>query len=129
MLAVGWAINTGGAPHFTDVPSINPFYAYIETAYNHGVISGYADGTFRPGSNVTRAQLSKMVVLARGWNLACPPTAHFSDVPTDSPYFCFVETAFNHGIISGYADGTFHPGNNATRGQISKIVYTAVTQP
>jgi hypothetical protein len=29
--------------------------------------------------------------------------------------------------VSGYADGTFRPYNDATRGQISKIVYLAVT--
>jgi hypothetical protein len=40
-----------------------------------------------------------------------------------------VETAFNHAVISGYADATFRPGNNATRGQICKIVYNAITQP
>jgi hypothetical protein len=34
-----------------------------------------------------------------------------------------------HQFISGYSDGTFRPGNNATRGQISKIVYLAITSP
>ena len=32
-------------------------------------------------------------------------------------------------VISGYADGTFRPGNPATRGQIGKLVYSAITQP
>ena len=27
------------------------------------------------------------------------------------------------GIIGGYADGTFRPGNNITRGQMAKILY------
>ena len=48
--------------------------------------------------------------------------------PTDT-FYSYIETAYNHGIISGYADGTFRPGNNATRGQISKIVYNSVTTP
>ena len=26
---------------FTDVPSSNPFWLYIERAYSHGVINGY----------------------------------------------------------------------------------------
>ena len=42
-------------------------------------------------------------------------------------FYGYIETAYNRGIISGYADGTFRPGNNATRGQISKIVYNAIT--
>jgi N-acetylneuraminic acid mutarotase len=128
VLAEGWAQQCA-TQHFSDVPPTDPFYCYVETAYSHGIISGYADGTFRPGNNVTRAQLCKIVVLAEGWTNSCPQPGHFSDVPLDNPFFCYVETAYNHGIITGYADGTFRPGNSATRGQISKIVYQAITQP
>ena len=49
VLAEGFPINTTGGPHFTDVPTTNPFYVFIETAYNRGLISGYSDGTFRSG--------------------------------------------------------------------------------
>jgi hypothetical protein len=129
VLAVGWTIDTTGGPHFTDVPTTNPFYDYIETAYNHGVISGYSDGTFRWGNNVTRGQLSKIVVEAMQWTIDTTGGPHFTDVPTTETFYNWIETAFNRGIISGYSDGTFRPGNNATRGQIAKIVYGAVTAP
>jgi hypothetical protein len=43
-------------------------------------------------------------------------------VPPDSPFYPFVERMVLHGAISGYADGTFHPGAKATRGQTAKIV-------
>ena len=66
VLAQGWTINTSGGPHFTDVPTSNPFYSYIETAYNHSVIGGYSDGTFRPGTNATRGQISVIVYRALG---------------------------------------------------------------
>jgi hypothetical protein len=127
VLAEGWT-QACTSQTFSDVPPSHTFYCYVETAVAHGVISGYADGTFRPGNDVTRGQLSKIVVLAEGWTLECA-NQHFVDVPPSNPFYCYVETAFAHGIISGYADGTFRPGNNATRGQISKIVYQAVTGP
>ncbi len=129
VLAEGWTVNTTGGPHFSDVPESNPFYTYIETAYHHGVISGYSDGTFRWGNNVTRGQLSKIIVIAEQWAIDTTGGPHFSDVPQSDPFYGFVETAYNHEIISGYSDGTFRPGNNATRGQISKIVYNAITGP
>ena len=44
-------------------------------------------------------------------------------------FYDYIETAYHHGIISGYADGTFRPGNSATRGQICKIVYDALLNP
>jgi hypothetical protein len=127
VLARHWTINVTGGPHFTDVPTSHPFYIYVETAYNHQIITGYDDGTFRPYNDVTRGQITKIVVLAMGWTLTCP-TSHFSDVPPSNPFYCYIETAFAHQIITGYDDGTFRPFNNATRGQIAKIVVGAVTQ-
>jgi len=127
--AKGWAIDTTGGLHFSDVDASNPFYNFIETAYNHGVISGYGDGTFRWGANVTRGQLSKIIVSAQGWAINTTGGPHFSDVDTSNPFYNFIETAYNRSIISGYGDGTFRWGNDATRGQISKIVYLAVTAP
>jgi hypothetical protein len=111
------------------VPTIHTFYQHIETAAYEGLVSGYADGTFRPQNDVTRGQLSKIVVEAAGWPLVNPPTPTFTDVPPGNPFYPYVETAYEHDIISGYADGTFRPGNPATRGQISKIVYNAPQSP
>jgi 5'-nucleotidase/2',3'-cyclic-nucleotide 2'-phosphodiesterase/3'-nucleotidase/5'-nucleotidase len=127
--AEGWSINTTGGPHFTDVPTSNPFYSYIETAYNRGIISGYSDNTFRWGAEVTRGQLSKIIVNAQGWVANTTGSPHFTDVPSSNPFYSFIETAYNHGIISGYSDNTFRWGNPATRGQISKIVYLALNPP
>jgi hypothetical protein len=129
VLAEGWPANTRGGPHFDDVDTADPFYRYIETAYNRGVISGYANHTFRPNKDITRAQLSKVIVLSEGWTLDTTGGPHFSDVPPSDAFYAFVETAYNKGIISGYAGGTFRPGNSATRGQIAKIVYLAVSAP
>jgi hypothetical protein len=129
VLAAGWPLQDPQAPAFVDVPPGSAFYNYVETAFNHGIISGYDDGTFRPGNNVTRGQLCKIVVLARGWTLSTPSEPTFSDVPADSPFFSYVETAAYRAVVSGYGDGTFRPGNLATRAQLSKIVQVAFTSP
>lgn len=132
-LANGWTIYAPSIPTFRDVPSTDPFYQYIETVYHQGVVSGYNCGTdcleFRPAANITRGQVCKIVVNAEGWPLYTPPTPTFQDVPPTHEQFAYIETAYNRGIISGYGDGTFRPGNPATRGQISKIVYNAITAP
>ena len=83
----------------------------------------------RARAEVTRGQLCKIVVLARNWPLDTSGGPHFTDVPTSNPFYAYIETAYKNYIISGYSDGTFRWGNDATRGQISKIVYQAVTQP
>src|SRR5204863_1663821 len=132
-----WTIYTPPSPTFRDVPISNPFYQYIETAYSHSVISGYTCGAgcleFRPNNSVTRAQLCKIIVLAEGWTLSTPLIPTFRDVLPTDPFYSYIETAYAHGIISGYSCGTgcleFRPSASATRGQISKIVYNAITQP
>ncbi|HUS15261.1 MAG TPA: S-layer homology domain-containing protein, partial [Chloroflexia bacterium] len=138
VLGFGLAINTSGGPHFSDVPSGSPFFAYVETAYNAGIISGYADGTFRPANNVTRGQLTKMVSLGRGWRIISPATPSFYDVPASDPFFGFVETTAAKAIISGYSCGGpgepcdstnrpyFRAYNTATRGQGAKIIDLAI---
>jgi trimeric autotransporter adhesin len=129
VLAEGWPIDTTGGPHFVDVPPDSLFYGVIETAYNRGIISGYSDGTFRWGNNVTRGQLCKIIVLAEGWPIDTSGGPHFVDVGTDHVFYSYIETAYNRGIISGYDDHTFRAGNPATRGQIAKIVYSAINLP
>src|SRR6266704_3004813 len=48
--------------NFSDVPPGSTFYDYIHCIYCQGIISGYPDGTFRPNTDVTRGQLSKIVI-------------------------------------------------------------------
>jgi len=129
VLGAAFTLNTTGGPHFSDVAVGSTFYAAIETAYNRGIISGYSDGTFRPSANVTRGQLSKIMVVAQGWTLDTSGGPHFTDVPVSNNFYPFVETAYHHGIISGYNDGTFHPADGATRGQIAKITWGALRSP
>ena len=137
----------GATPIIADVLPDSPFFPYAETSAAAGVIGGYAcggsnpatgaaepcDGAnrpyYRPGNNVTRGQLSKIIMLAQGWSANTTGGPHFSDVAVGSTFYIYIETAVNHGIINGYSDGTFRPANNATRGQISKIVWLSLTQP
>lgn len=116
-------------PTFSDVQPGDWSYSVVETAVKNGILSGYSDGTFRPNSPVTRGQLSKIIVLARRWTLLAPQQPHFWDVEPQSPFYTYIETAQYHGVVSGYGDGTFRPGDNALRGQLSKMLFVALTQP
>jgi hypothetical protein len=130
VLGAGWPLTLpAGAPHFTDVPPGSTFYPYIETGYAHGILSGYADGTYRPAVAVTRAQVTKLAVLARGLPLANPPTATFRDVPPSDWAYRYIETAAAHAIVGGYPDGTFRPAANATRAQFCKILFQTFSVP
>jgi glucose/arabinose dehydrogenase len=120
---------------FSDVPPGSPFYSYIRCLACRGVLSGYADNTFRPGNTLTRGQAAKILANAAGYTDTIPPARQsFVDVPPAQPFWEWIERAYAHGVISGYTcggpgepcDGTgrtyFRPNADITRGQLSKIV-------
>ncbi|MDQ5825761.1 MAG: S-layer homology domain-containing protein [Chloroflexota bacterium] len=127
VLAKGWPLSNPSNASFWDVPRGSTYYTYVETARARGLINGYSDGSFRLSDNVSRGQLAKIVSTAQGWSLLDPGTPSFADVPRGSTFYKYVETVADRHIIGGYSDNTFRPANPATRGQISKIVYYAVT--
>ena len=126
-LGEGWPINTPGQQTFTDSGPGDWHFPYIEAAVARGVVSGYPDGTFRPNSPVTRGQLCKMIALARRWPPGDPRFPSFTDVQWGSPFYGYIEAARERLVVSGYLDGTFRPGNPATRGQLAKMLHTALT--
>ena len=113
---------------FSDLPASNTFYAYSQCLASRGVISGYSDGTFRPNNEITRGQLAKMVAIASGYNETVSGQT-FPDVAPDSPFYPYVERLVLHSVIGGFSDGTFRPGVPVTRGQLAKIVSSAVSLP
>ena len=106
---------------FTDVLPTDWFFEYTHCLWCRGAISGYADHTFRPYNWTTRGQMTKVVVLAFGYQTHLPSAPTFNDVPTDHPFYQYVETAAFYDIVDGYDDGSFHPSNPVTRGQLCKI--------
>jgi hypothetical protein len=107
---------------FVDVPATHWAASYVDTLACDGIVSGYADGTFRPQNPTTRAQLTKMLALAQGWDLASPTIATFPDVPPTHIFFTYVETAVREHVVSGYPDGQFRPDGFVTRAQVAKML-------
>lgn len=50
---------------------------------------------------------------------------YFSDVPRDNWAYNYIAYLGSAGIISGYSDNSFHPNDNATRGQFAKMIVLA----
>ena len=65
------------------------------------------------------------MTLAFGIPSAPESGQHFSDVPSGSPFFGYVEAANALGLMGGYSDGTFRPNEAVTRGQVAKVVAKA----
>ncbi|MDQ3930802.1 MAG: S-layer homology domain-containing protein, partial [Chloroflexota bacterium] len=124
---------------FSDVQPGSTFYQYVMCLACRNIISGYSDGTFRPGSPVTRGQLSKIVANAANYQENYTGQT-FEDVPVGSTFHQFVERLASRSIIAGYPCGGpgepcvsgkpyFRPNANVTRGQTAKIVASAANLP
>ena len=120
--AMGWDIVTPANGHFSDVSADYWAYSYIETAAAHGAISGYADGTFLPDAAVTRAQIAKMIGVARGWAMEMPDNPTYVDVSRTDWYFLYAEMMHAADVMQGYSDGSFRPNAPATRAPVAKIL-------
>ena len=110
---------------FRDVHEGDYFYNPTYDLRDAGAITGYADGTFRPYNTATRSQFVKITVLAFHMPLYEGSEQSFTDVPRDNPFYVYVETAQRSGLVGGYADGTFRPYANVTRGQVAKVAVEA----
>jgi glucose/arabinose dehydrogenase len=131
---------------FEDVLPTNTFYEFVQRMATRGIIGGYPCGGanepcgaddkpyFRPNANATRGQISKIVSQAKGYNDPASGQT-FEDVPSTNSFYLYIERLASRGIMGGYPCGTlphepcstqdrpyFRWGNNATRGQTSKIV-------
>jgi uncharacterized repeat protein (TIGR02543 family) len=58
----------------------------------------------------------------------CPSLA-FSDLDTTRWYHESVDYVLNNGIMEGYGNGTFGPGNSLTRAQLAQILYNLQEDP
>ncbi len=117
---------------FQDVSPANPFYLEIEQLVRRGYVTGYPCGGpgepcvagrpyFRPFWPVTRGQLAKIVSNTANF-FESVSGQRFDDVPPTHTFYLFIQRLANRNVMTGYADGTFRPNANATRGQTSKIV-------
>ena len=61
------ALSASSAP-FVDVPTTNTFAGYITYCSQQGIISGYADGTFRPTGTLSGNAFMKMLLGALGYD-------------------------------------------------------------
>lgn len=116
-----------GAASVTKFSDVSDSYTAtaIETLRLMGVLDGYGDGTFRPDTVLNRAQFCKMAVYAMdgsGELGRYSTVTIFPDVKPSHWASAYINMAARKGIISGFADGKFKPGQTVTAGQAVTIL-------
>jgi len=119
---------------FNDVPSGSEYYDAISYLQTEGIVDGYPDGSFKPYQTINRAEFTKIIVGASGYNPSQDPSGYdiyslsglnFSDLEDGAWYNPYLREAKKLGFIDGYPDGTFKPATEINFAESSKIIVTS----
>lgn len=115
---------------FKDVSEGNSHFVSISYLKDHGFVSGYDDGTFKPDQEINRVEALKMLMQAiQGPQTKNAETMNFEDVTKADWFYDSVSKAWENYLVKGYPDGLFHPEKNINLAESLKIVLSQEGQP
>ena len=118
----GGTFNYTATPYFSDVPSSDPFFPFVQKMRDLGITSGCGPTTYCPNDPVTRGQMAVFIVRTRFGATATfnyPVSPSFTDVTSDNSFFQWIQKMGQLGITSGCGATTYCPNDPVTRGQMA----------
>ena len=100
---------------FSDVTEANWHYAFVTAMVNDGIVTGYPDGTFKPGDSVNWGAALKMVLAYAGYEDAAP-------VEGGTWASGYIALAKSEGLI----DGDVEQNANITRVEMCQLLAKAL---
>ncbi|MDR1135766.1 MAG: S-layer homology domain-containing protein [Clostridiales Family XIII bacterium] len=114
---------SGPLAPFRDAADVSDWAkAFVERLVTAQIISGRTDGSIDPRGDVTRAEFTKMAVLALNIQ-AGAEVKTFADVNAGDWYKEFVDKASASNVINGVSEDRFAPNDRITRQDICTILY------
>lgn len=109
---------------FSDTVAKHDYFAAVQYLEYEGLVNGYADGSFKPGQPINRAEFTKIIMLGAFPNdvPAKVATKCFPDFEAAEWFSVFVCLAKDKNVVSGYGDGLFRPANNVNLAEALKII-------
>lgn len=84
-------------------------------------MTGYADGTFKPGNSITRAEAASIIARTFSQSNVTAGVA-YSDVPAGHWAAEAIGQVTRSGIMKGYSGGSFKPNQTITRAEMATIL-------
>jgi N-acetylmuramoyl-L-alanine amidase len=122
--ALNLQAGTGKNP-FDDVRSGSWYEDTVKKAYAAGLINGIADNKFAPEKNITRQEMTAMLIRAKAYatgtkieDMRVKGSTRFSDEAAVSEWAKkFVALAVDFGFINGRTEQKFAPQEHASRAE------------
>jgi len=114
--------------NFSDTKKKTWYSPYVAWAKENNIVDGYEDGTFKPLKNVTREEMSAIIIRYidfLGLNMPKDPTAptKFTDAGKIAKWAReYVDVMRTLGIVTGDANYRFTPKDTLTRAQAAIII-------
>lgn len=83
-------------------------------------ILGFPDGDFKPHKSLTRAELAAIIARLLGDYESAADS--YKDVPEGHWAYSYIRTVTKHQIFEGYQDGSFHPDQPVSRGELASVM-------
>ncbi|MGE5396713.1 MAG: S-layer homology domain-containing protein [Chitinophagales bacterium] len=129
---LAWGVTTTNAAAstgFSDLSQNNPTYPYAKYLADKKIITGYSDGTYRPGNSITRAEMAVILCKTKNLTVTKPPKSAFKDLNTTYWAYPYIEAVTKAGIFAGYADNTFRPESKVSRVEVATLLMKLSSQP
>ena len=110
------------APPYSDVSRDAWYYNSVKYVYEKGLMTGLNAFTFGSGDPLARAQFAIILHRMNG-TPAVDYTARFRDVGEGIWYTDAILWAADTGVVTGYSNGNFGPGDNINREQMAVMMY------
>lgn len=127
ILCIGSVVSA--ATSFSDVKNTK-YEEAVENLVSLKIVNGFEDNTFKPKNNVTRAQLSKMLVISMGMEdevaSAGKKFLNFKDVLSSYWGYGYIKVASDKKLVNGYTDGKFKPDGTVTYAEATAMVVRAL---
>lgn len=98
---------------------------YVNNIGSRLIDDGVGNGNFAPTRAITRAEFASMIVKALGLK-GTDIQEKFSDVKKSDPYYYYIYTAYEYGIMDGYSNGKFGPQDSITKEQAMTMIVKAM---
>lgn len=111
-------------PSYLDVDSNAWSYPAIETAVAAGILKPEesVNGMLRAGEPIPRAEVATLIVRALKIPVQSTIAGYDDGVNIPASLRGYIRASKDHGLMSGYPDGTFRPWNPVTRAEASVIL-------
>ncbi|HBL11824.1 MAG TPA: hypothetical protein DD379_10520, partial [Cyanobacteria bacterium UBA11162] len=101
---------------------------FIRRLSSLNLITGFADGSFKPDAPLNRSQYAALIVKVFNPNPIRPAT-QFMDIPSDFWASAAIQTAYRGGFLSGFPDQTFHPQQTLRRIELITSLVSGLAIP